>query len=229
MSVSCRHSCFRTENSKQSPYLRSRRPSLKCSMSITMSNGSMESNSLSTIKTHVDHLLRILDRDIYRSSHFHSTISRITSLSDHRRKASGERYSAQIHVEKKSQLILSAIWSWGQKKKYVTASFPSKGFRYCKTEEKPRFQTWNEIEFQIRRGCLDDDEQAELWDCLFLTRAEISELLSCVSNRANHAFIFPMLATAAYPGARQSELMRAQIRDFDFAVKWTPIFGPQTG
>ena len=50
-----------------------------------------------------------------------------------------------------------------------TGPFPNRGLVYPKTDEKPPFQTWEEIERQIARGGLSAAEQKDLWDCLFLT------------------------------------------------------------
>ena len=50
--------------------------------------------------------------------------------------------------------------------------------------EKPPFQTWQEIERKINRGGLTGAEQADLWDCLFLTLPEIAELLAFVKTNA---------------------------------------------
>lgn len=180
---------------------------------IAMSDGSMETNSLATIKIHTNHLQRILGSELSIKS---LSFADLQSYVDKRSKEKGRRNKKLSPTTiKKEVATLRVIWSWAQKHQYVTDPFPGKGLRFRKTEEKPRFQTWDEIEYQIKRGNLDDDEQAELWDCLFLTLSEITELLSCASKLARHRFIHPMLSTAAFTGARRSELLRAQVRDFD--------------
>ncbi|MBI1310944.1 tyrosine-type recombinase/integrase [bacterium] len=178
-----------------------------------MSNGSMEANSLSTIRIHMKHLQGVLGSALpIRSLSF----ADLQKYVDSRAKQKGRRNrSLSPTTIKKELATLRAIWSWALKHDYVCTAFPGKGLRFPKADEKPRFQTWKEIEHQLRRGALDDDEQAELWDCLFLTLPEITELLSCASQQARHDFIYPMVATAAYTGARRSELVRAQVRDFD--------------
>ena len=80
--------------------------------------------------------------------------------------------------------------------------------------EKPPFQTWAEIEQRIRRGGLSSEERADLWDCLFLTLEEVSELLQYVKGAAREPFIYPMFVLAAHTGAR-SEVVRARRVDFD--------------
>lgn len=182
-----------------------------------MSDGSMESNSLATIRIHTNHLHRILDSELAIKS---LSFADLQSYVDKRSKEKGRRGKKLSPTTIKKEIAsLRVIWSWAQKHNYVIDPFPGKGLRFQKTEEKPRFQTWVEIEHQIKRGGLDDGEQAELWDCLFLTLSEVTELLSFVCKQAQHDFIHPMLATAAYTGARRSELIRAQVRDFDLEAR----------
>ncbi len=90
----------------------------------------------------------------------------------------------------------------------VTGAFPNRGLRYPKTTEKPAFQTWKEIERQVKHGASED-----LWECLFLSRREIKELLTFVECNARHPFIYPMVVMAAHTGARRSEILRASVSD----------------
>jgi integrase len=94
--------------------------------------------------------------------------------------------------------------------------FPNRGLKFPKGTERPPFQTQGEIERQIALGELTDLEQRELWDCLFLTRPEIDELLLDVKRRARHAFLYPMFCFAAHTGARRSEMLRLRWHDIDF-------------
>src|SRR5205085_4545226 len=80
---------------------------------------------------------------------------------------------------KKEVTSLRACWNWGIAAGLVKGSFPTnKVLKYPKTEEKPHFQTWQEIESQVARGGLSKVEVRELWDCLFLTLPEVTELLA---------------------------------------------------
>jgi integrase len=78
------------------------------------------------------------------------------------------------------------------------------------------FQTWDEIQTIIDRGGLTAVEQKELWDCLFLTTPQISEVLEVVKKNARYPFLYPMFVLAAHTGARRSEMMRSRVEDFDF-------------
>jgi len=115
---------------------------------------------------------------------------------------------------RKEVTTLSGIWTWAMAGGKV-GPFPNKGLKYPKVQEKPPFQTWQEIEKQIERGGLSDDEQAELWDCLFLSIKETGELLKHVKKAAIQPFIYPMFLLAAHTGARRSELVRSRVNDFD--------------
>ena len=181
-----------------------------------MSDGSMESNSLATIKIHTNHLQRILGSELSLKSVSFADLQKYVDTRSQENGIRGRKLSPT--TIKKEVATFRSIWSWALKLDYVSDPFAGKGLRYRKTEEKTRFQTWNEIEYQISRGGLDYWEQAELWDCLFLTLSEINELLSCVSEKSRNAFVHPIIATAAFTGARRSELLRAQVRDFDLVA-----------
>lgn len=181
-----------------------------------MANGSMEENTLGTVRTHIKHLQGILGASVSLKSLAFEQLQRYV---DTRAKQKGQREKKLSTVTIKKELAtLRAIWTWAVKRGVVNHGYPGEGLRFPKSEEKPRFQTWQEIEYQIGRGGLDKDEQDELWECLFLAFSEITELLNSMSQRARHQFIHPMVATAAYTGARRSELVRAQFRDFDLKV-----------
>src|SRR5207253_640241 len=77
------------------------------------------------------------------------------------------------------------------------------------------FQTWAEIERRMERGGLTPEQQADLWDCLFLTLPEVEQVLEHVRRHAKHAFLYPMFVFVAHTGARRSEMIRSQVDDID--------------
>jgi integrase len=91
--------------------------------------------------------------------------------------------------------------------------------KYPKTEQKPPFITFDDIEKVIKRGGLTDKQEAGLWECLFLTASQVQEVLNYVKANADHDFTYPMFMFVAHTGARRSEILRAQIDDFDFQSK----------
>ena len=124
---------------------------------------------------------------------------------------------------KKEIVTLNSIWIWAAHMDYVKGVLPKRGLRFPKTDEKPPFQTWEEIEYQIKTGSLSKAEADDLWDCLFLTLPEIKVLLEDVKQLARFDFIYPMIAFAAHTGARRSELMRCKVSDIDLLRKQAVI------
>ena len=68
---------------------------------------------------------------------------------------------------------------------------------------------------EILRRIESGGKAKELWHSLFLTIAEIQELLCHVQQHAGHGFLYPMFCFAAHTGARRSELLRAELGDVD--------------
>ena len=181
----------------------------------SLPEGSMEANSLYTAKIHMNHLRRIL------GARFVVKDLSLSDLEKHVRKRSTEKGIRGRRVSpttiKKELATFSSVWSWARLRDYVDGPFPNTGLRYPKTAEKPPFQTWKTIENQIARGRLSDEEQRDLWDCLFLSTDEITELLAHVAASKQLPGLHPMCCMAAFTGARRSEILRSQISDFDFA------------
>jgi integrase len=176
-----------------------------------------EDTTLDTFETHVKHLLGTFGGGCavgaFQAADLQAHI-------DRRAKQKGRRGRKLSPATMKKELgTLSGIWSWGARMGLVSGPFPSKGLVYPKTTQKPPFQTRGEIERRIARGGLKPDEEAELWDALFLTLTEIDEVLRHVESAARHPFIYPMFVFAAHTGARRSELLRSRIEDLDFAAR----------
>ena len=183
----------------------------------THSNGAMEDNSLSTVRIHMGHFVVSLgERFPIQTLAFGQLQAHI----DRRSKKKGH-YKRPISPTtiRKEMASFRACWNWGVHAGLLRGSFPNRGLKYPKADDKPPFQTWQEIERQISRGGLSRADEQGLWDCLFLTRAEIDEVLAYVKEHAHHAFLYPMFCFAAYTGARRSEIMRARIADLDLTGK----------
>jgi integrase len=100
----------------------------------------------------------------------------------------------------------------------VKGTFPSRGLKYPKVDEKPPFMTRAEIERKLHDG-MTDKERAELWDCLYLTRPELDEVLTFVREHAAHPWIYPLFCFVGHTGARRSEALRVLVSDVDFQGK----------
>src|SRR5205823_1434475 len=90
-----------------------------------------------------------------------------------------------------------------------------KGLRFPKEEEKEPFRTFAEIEAIIATEKADEDRQQILWEALYLTRPEVEEFLAYVQRNATLPWLHPLVAFAAYTGARRSEMLRALVTDID--------------
>jgi len=168
--------------------------------------------------------MRIHERQLYRLLGKRFAIQKLTSLDlqryvDRRSKDKGLRgRKVTPGTIRKAIVTLRTLWNWAVKNGILVGRFPQDGVKYPKPSEKPPFQTWHEIEQQIARGGLTEAEEADLWDCLFLTLPEIAELLSYVKEHARHPFVYPMFAFAAHTGARRSEMIRSRLNDIDLAA-----------
>ncbi len=183
--------------------------------------GGLEQTTLDCVGIHVRHLKRVLGEHAKIQS---LELQHLQDYVDERAKATG-RHGRKISATtiKKEIVTFAAAWGWATHQRIINRPFPKRGLRYPKTSQKPPFQTRTEIERRISRGGLSDAEQADLWDCLFLTLSEIEELLAYVKGRARHPFLYPMFVLAAHTGARRSEIIRSMLDDIDFASNTVTI------
>lgn len=173
----------------------------------------LEPESLRVAGIHVRHFVRLLgSRCIVRSI----TAEQLQEYVTARSREPGKRGKCvSVGTIKKELATFRSLWHWAAGHDYVTGSFPNTGLKYPKIDEKPPFQTWQQIERQIEKGELTQCQQQELWDCLFLSTNEISELLQFVEESASYPFFYPMCVMAVHTGARRSELCRSRASDFD--------------
>lgn len=181
------------------------------------SNGALEANSLETIAMHLRHFRRTL------GDGFLVARLRQDDLQGHLNRRSKEKGIRKRRLSpatlRKEVSSLRAVWNWAVRAGLLTAPYPNRGLVYPKTDEKPPFQTWEEITRQIGRGGLSPAEEQDLWDCLFLTVPETKELLDHVKGQRLQPFVYPMFCFAAHTGARRSEVIRSRIADVDFEGK----------
>jgi integrase len=179
----------------------------------TLSGGPMEANSLQTTKMHLKHFITTFGAPF--------PVAKLTleDLQRHVDRRARKKYRGRPLSPvtlRKEMASLRACWNWAVQSGKLHGAFPNRGLKYPKASEKPPFQTWEEIERQIARGGLTPAEEADLWDCLFLTLAEVDELLAFVNEQTQVPFLYPMFVFAAHTGARRSELLRVRIADLDF-------------
>jgi integrase len=179
------------------------------------SGGSMEDNSLATARMHLNHFGRTLGKDFdlrgLTLADLQGHVNTRRKEGNPRRKKAGARVTsaATLRLEVST---LRAAWNWGVLSGLLKGPFPSKGLQYPKADERLPFMTWEEIERRLRAG----GDAAELWHSLYFRKAEIENFLADVKERATAPWVYPMIATAAYTGARRSELLRMEVADVDF-------------
>jgi integrase len=181
----------------------------------THDNGSLEQSSLDGIRLHFKHLVATMGE---RFPVAELSLAELQSHVDRRAKAKGIYGKLSPATIRKEIISLRTTWNWGVRMGLVLGRFPNQGLRYPKTDEKPPFMTFTEIERRIAIGGLVGKASAELWDALFLTLPEIDELLAHVLAKSMQVWVYPMFVFAAHTGARRSELIRAQVADVDFGA-----------
>jgi integrase len=171
----------------------------------THANGTIEANSLDTVRLHFAHFCRFL------GDGFPLHELSLQQLQDYINRRARKGISPV--TMRKELSTIRAAWNWGEPMKLTSGPFPAKGLRYPKGKEKLPFMTRAQIEREKENGHEDLDE---LWECLYLELPDIEELLSYVKENGTQPFIYPMVAVAAYTGARRSEMLRALKTDVDF-------------
>jgi integrase len=174
---------------------------------------SLEAHTLRGIRRHFRHLVRLLGEGFPIRE---LSLAELQGYVDKRAKARGRRGPLTPATIKKEIVTLRTAWNWGVRMKIVSGRYPYDGLRYPKADEKPPFQTREEIERQLPG--LPPAKQAELWAALYLTLPEVGQLLAHVKEHASHPWIHPLIATAAHTGARKGELLRMRVTDVDFSA-----------
>jgi integrase len=181
----------------------------------THRNGTLEASTISGMELHFKHLLKTL------GSGFALHDLGLADLQKHADRRAAMRFGGKLISSatiRKELVTLRTTWNWAVRMNLLTGTFPKlKWVRLPKPDEKPHFQTFDEIERQLRNGGMEPKQVRELWDSLYLNQAEIAELLEHVRASAHQPFIYPMVCFAAHTGARRSEILRAQRADVDFA------------
>ena len=181
----------------------------------THSNGTLEETTLDGIRLHFKHLVSSLGEKFPAQE---LGLGDLQLHVDRRAKDRGTRGRKLSPATIRKEIItLRTAWNWGVQTGLVSGKFPfNKNLRFPKMDEKPPFQTHEEIERQITRGGVSAAEKQDLWDCLYLRANEIAELLEYVRMNATQPWVFPLFCTAAHTGARRSELLRLDVNDVDF-------------
>jgi site-specific recombinase XerD len=203
--------------------------------------GAKEEKTLATETSHLNNLRRVLgDRtplNAIRAADLREYVNVRLSEDGNR----GGKIKPDT-VRKELQTFRLA-WQFAKGEGYVAGDCPLVHVRLPKKRRRPPFQTWEQIETRVARGGLTDHQIAQLWDCVYLRRAEVASFLDHawkISRRLpRFPFIYPALYFCAFTGARRSEMFRCQIddvadglvnihekkrdREYDFSYRSVPI------
>ena len=176
--------------------------------------GAKSDNSIATERTHLDHFIRILKPSIPIDS---IGIGELQTYVTKRSKEKGIRgRKVQPETIRKELGTFGTMRQWAKARGLCEGDLDRKALKLPKGTEKAPFCTWAEIEAIVEKGGMTPEEERDLWDCLFLCEQEIAEFLAFVKKNGKVPWLHPALTIAAYTGARRSEIMRSEIRDFDF-------------
>jgi integrase len=175
-------------------------------------DGSLEQTTVTGMEIHQRQLEKHFHRDFLIGS---LTLTQLQEYVERRSQDKGlhGRKVAATTI-KKAIVTLRTVWNWGRQHGLIGKEFPSRGIKYPKGTQKQPFMTLAEVERRVRKAT--PAVAAELWECVFLSLAEIDELLRTVNKRAVHPSVYPMFVFAAHTGARRSEVIRSTLDDLDF-------------
>ena len=182
--------------------------------------GSKERNSLKTEAIHGRHLCRHFGDD--------APVGRLAAMAQIQGyvDARASKGAARVTIRKELN-TLRFVSAWAANRGVIRtdpcASWKIAMLTFPKEVEKPPFQTWDQIARQVSRGNLSAEQQADLWECLWLDRRQAVEIIDWAEGHEGHPWLLPMLAIATYTGARRSEILRSEVDDWDFESEQVAI------
>ncbi len=182
----------------------------------TLTPGSKEANTRRVEGVHMRHLGRLLKSDTPLPA---VTTAAVQAYVDRRAAESYRKKPIKPQTVRKEVATLVTVWNWAHRRGHTPPPCSVTGVTFPKGKEKAQFRTFDQVKAIVDRGGLSKAEIRELWDGLFLTRDEIADVLAHVRGHAPSDWLYPLMVTAAYTGARRSELLRSRVEDFDFEHK----------
>lgn len=165
-----------------------------------------------TKRTHLNHLCRYFGKRKVRRIDQIQFADLDNLLQTRLRRRSSE-------TVKKERETIGDFFDWAERCHYIPAS-PAKGLPPIKSRRnQDPFRTVDEIEESIRRGGLSRTEIKDLWKALYLTPAEIVEILQLVETNATAPASGMLHAIAAFTGMRRGEILRLRWSDIDLSQR----------
>lgn len=178
-----------------------------------MPEGVKEPSTLCTEQIHLNHLKRLLPSRKAVTSLVQADLQKY--VNSRLKERCGNRL-IQPDTVKKELATFRVVWNWAIDTEVIEKPCPLKGIALPKRKQKLPFMTWDEIVSSLSRGKLTPEEEAEIWDALYLRTSEVEECLQHIEETSQQSFVYPMMMLAAYTGARRSELVRSRLDDLDF-------------
>lgn len=165
---------------------------------------------------HLNHLARLVGGDTPVAA---VTAGTVQEFVDARSKELHRGHPVKPKTVRKAVATLRFVWNWAYRRGKVPTKFPEVELVFPKEKQPEPFRTYDQINAILARGGVDKRRERELWDGLFLDPEQVAQVLAHVRLKPNTKYLHPFLVTAAYTGARRSELFRARVEDFDFDAK----------
>ncbi len=159
-------------------------------------------------KTHLKHFMAFLSR----------SGDAITSIadSDIQRFINRQLSKWDSNTVNKQRITLVQFYKYVVKKRQLLPLSPMLSIdKISFGYDRSPFRTQAEIKGLLARGGLDEHEQLELWECLYLSPAEIGGLLKLVHDNAKFRCSLLLHAIPAYTGMCRGEVLRLKWIDVD--------------
>lgn len=119
------------------------------------------------------------------------------------------------NTAERERITLLQFFKWVVRRGDLAAS-PAAGLVPIKAgEDRPPFRTAAEVARVLERGGLGGAQALAVWECLYLSPAEIAGLLAVVRANARVDFAFLLHAIPAYTGMRRGEVLKLRWLDVD--------------
>jgi len=165
---------------------------------------------------HMKHVTRLIGGDTPLAA---VTAGTVQQFVDARSREEWNGHPVKPKTVRKAVATLRFVWNWANRQGHVPTKFPKVELVFAKEKQSEPFRTYDQITAILARGVTDPRRVRELWDGLFLDPTQVAEVVAHVRRKTSARYLYPFLVTAAYTGARWSELFRARVEDFDFDAK----------